>query len=162
MTRMHDTTTDHPDVITFPPLIYLAGLGLSVFARLLGRLPIVPKWTGNPRRKAGFALIAAGVGMAAWGARTFQEAETSISPHDPATALVESGPYQYTRNPIYIGMTAVYGGITLLLNNLWGVLLLPGVLTVMERGVIEREEAYLRAKFGDAYDEYTERIPRWL
>jgi protein-S-isoprenylcysteine O-methyltransferase Ste14 len=159
---MHDKSTDHPDVITFPPLIYLAGLGLSVFARLLGRLPITPKWLGRPRRKAGFALIAAGAGMAAWGARTFQEADTSISPHDPATTLVETGPYQYTRNPIYIGMTAVYSGITLLLNNLWGVLLLPGVLTAMERGIIEREEAYLRVKFGDAYDEYTERIPRWL
>lgn len=159
---MHDNATDHPDVITFPPLIYLAGLGLSLAAKLLGGLPITPKWLGRPRRKAGLGLIAAGVGMAIWGARTFQEAGTDISPHQPASALVEDGPYQYTRNPIYIGMTAVYSGITLLLNNLWGFLLLPGVLAVMQRGVIEREEAYLRAKFGDAYDEYTERIPRWL
>ena len=159
---MDHNTTDHPDVITFPPLIYVAGLGLSLAAKLLWRLPITPKWLSKPRRKAGFALIAAGAGMAIWGARTFREADTSISPHDPATTLVEDGPYQYTRNPIYIGMTAVYSGITLLLNNLWGFLLLPGVLTVMERGVIEREEAYLRAKFGDAYDEYTGRIPRWL
>ena len=159
---MDNHATDHPDVITFPPLIYLAGLGLSLAARLLGRLPIAPKWMRRPRRKAGIALIGAGVGMAIWGARTFQEAGTNISPHDPATALVEDGPYQYTRNPIYIGMTAVYSGITLLLNNLWGFLLLPGVLAVIQRGVIEREEAYLRATFGDAYDEYTERIPRWL
>ena len=159
---MDHNTTDHPDVITFPPLIYLAGLGLSLAARLLGRLSIAPKWLGRPRRKAGIALIGAGVGMAIWGVRTFQQAGTNISPHDPATTLVETGPYQYTRNPIYIGMTAAYSGITLLLNNLWGFLLLPGVLAVMQRGVIEREEAYLRATFGDAYDEYTERIPRWL
>jgi protein-S-isoprenylcysteine O-methyltransferase Ste14 len=159
---MDHNATDHPDVITFPPLIYLAGLGLSLAAKLLGRLPITPKWLGRPRRKAGIALIGAGVGMAIWGARTFQEAGTNISPHQPASALVEEGPYQYTRNPIYIGMTAVYSGITLLLNNLWGFLVLPGVLAVLERGVIEREETYLRATFGDAYDEYTERIPRWL
>jgi protein-S-isoprenylcysteine O-methyltransferase Ste14 len=159
---MDHNSTDHPDVITFPPLIYLAGLGLSLAAKLLVRLPITPKWLRRPRRKAGFALIATGIGVAAWGARTFQEADTSISPHDPATTLVESGPYEYTRNPIYIGMTAVYSGITLLLNNFWGFLLLPGVLVVVQRGVIEREEAHLRATFGDAYDEYTERIPRWL
>ena len=162
MSAMDHNATDHPDVITFPPLIYLAGLGLSLAARLLGRLPIAPKWLGKPRRKAGFALIAAGAGMAIWGARTFQKAGTNVSPHQPASALVEDGPYQYTRNPIYIGATAAYSGITLLLNNLWGFLVLPGVIAVMERGVIEREEAYLRAKFGDAYDEYTERIPRWL
>ena len=159
---MDHNTTDHPDVITFPPLIYLAGLGLSLAAKLLGRLPIAPKWLAKPRRQAGIALIGAGVGMAIWGARTFREAGTDISPHQPASTLVEEGPYQFTRNPIYIGMTAVYSGITLLLNNLWGFLLLPGVLTVVQRGVIEREEAYLRARFGDAYDAYTERIPRWL
>ncbi|HYI14933.1 MAG TPA: isoprenylcysteine carboxylmethyltransferase family protein [Thermomicrobiales bacterium] len=159
---MQDNATDHPDVITFPPLIYLAGMGLSLAAKLLWRMPITPKWLGRPRRKAGVALIAAGAGMAIWGARTFQEAGTNVSPHEPASALVEDGPYQFTRNPIYIGAAAAYSGVTLLFNNLWGFVLLPGVLAVVQRGVIEREEAYLRATFGGAYDEYTERIPRWL
>jgi protein-S-isoprenylcysteine O-methyltransferase Ste14 len=159
---MDHNVTDHPDVITFPPLIYLAGLGLSLAAKLVVRLPIAPKWLRKPRRKAGFTLIGAGVGMAIWGARTFQEAGTNVSPHQPASALVEDGPYQFTRNPIYIGATAAYSGITLLLNNLWGFVLLPGVLAVMQRGVIEREEAYLRATFGAPYDAYMERIPRWL
>lgn len=149
-------------MITHPPLIFGAGLGISILARLLRRLPIAPKWLAGPRRRAGVALIVGGVGTVIWGARTFQEAGTTISPHEPATALVESGPFQFSRNPLYLSLTSVYSGITLLLNNLWGFLLLPAVLAVVQRGVIEREEAHLRARFGDAYDEYTERIPRWL
>ncbi|MEX2315369.1 MAG: isoprenylcysteine carboxylmethyltransferase family protein [Thermomicrobiales bacterium] len=154
--------TDGPDAITFPPLIYLAGLGLSLVGRLCFRTPIAPKWLSRQRRKTGIALIAAGVATAIWGVRTFQEAGTNISVHQPATALVERGPFRYSRNPIYISMTAVYSGITLLLNNLWGFLLLPAVLAVVQRGVIEREEQHLRARFGDAYDDYTRRVPRWL
>ena len=75
---------------------------------------------------------------------------------------MERGPYRYTRNPIYLGGSAVYTGITLLLNNLWGILLLPVSTVILQRGVIEREEQYLRDRFGDDYDAFTERVPRWL
>jgi protein-S-isoprenylcysteine O-methyltransferase Ste14 len=159
---MDRNATGGPNVIVFPPLIPLAGLGLSLVARLVRRAPIVPGWLAGPRKRLGVTLIAAGFGIAGWGALTFQRADTSVSVHDPATTLVEDGPYRYTRNPIYVGGSAVYTGITLLLNNLWGIVLLPVVITVLQRGVIEREERYLRARFGEAYDAYTERVPRWL
>jgi protein-S-isoprenylcysteine O-methyltransferase Ste14 len=160
---MRHDASDRPDVITFPPLIYLGAIVLAQVARLIFfPLRITPRWLAGPRRKAGFGLIAAGVGVMAWGAGTFQKAGTNISTHQPALTLVEEGPYRYTRNPIYIGMTAAYSGITLLLNNLWGIILLPALLTFMERNVIEREEEHLRSRFGAAYDEFTERIPRWL
>ena len=159
---MHHRSPDAPDVIAFPPLIFAAGLGLSLVGRLLRRTPIAPDGWAGPRKGVAVALIAAGLGLMGWSARTFRQAETSVSVHQPATALVESGPFRYTRNPIYLGTSAVYSGVTLLLNNLWGFLLLPAVLAVVQRGVIEREEAHLRARFGDAYDDYTERVPRWL
>lgn len=159
---MQHTSPDAPNVITFPPLIPLAGLGLSLIGRMLHRVPLMPDRLAGPRKLAGVASIAAGAATAAWSARTFQQAGTDISPHQPATTLVESGPFRYTRNPIYLGGSAVYTGITLLLNNLWGVLLLPVVLAVLQRGVIEREEEHLRARFGDDYAAYTERVPRWL
>jgi protein-S-isoprenylcysteine O-methyltransferase Ste14 len=159
---MQHDQTEGPDVITIPPLIPLAGLGLSLVARMLWKLPILPRWLSGPRKRFGIALIAGGFLTGLWGARTFQEAGTHLNPEHAATALVESGPFQYTRNPIYIGMSAIYSGITLLLNNMWGVLLLPAVIAAFQRGVIEREEAHMRARFGDAYEEYTERVPRWL
>jgi protein-S-isoprenylcysteine O-methyltransferase Ste14 len=162
MAEMLHRAPDAPNVITFPPLILLAGLGLSLIARMVRKAPLAPEGMAGPRKVLGGALIAAGCATAAWSARTFQQAGTDISPHQPATALVESGPFRYTRNPIYLGGSAVYTGITLLLNNLWGIVLLPVITTVLQRGVIEREEQHLHARFGDDYDDYTRRVPRWL
>ncbi len=159
---MNHDPHDGPDVITLPPLIFLAGLGLSIVGRMIRRLPILPTWLAGPRRKAGIWLIIGGFATAFWSARTFKQADTTINPHEQASVLVDSGPFEYSRNPIYVGASAVFSGISLLLNNLWGFLILPGVLAVVQRGVIEREEAHLRARFGEAYEAYTERVPRWF
>ncbi len=89
-------------------------------------------------------------------------AGTSVAPGKPSTALVEDGPFQYSRNPLYLTLTAFYLGINLLRNNRWGVMLLPALLKALQIGVIEREEEYLRQRFGDDYRAFTERVPRWL
>jgi protein-S-isoprenylcysteine O-methyltransferase Ste14 len=59
-------------------------------------------------------------------------------------------------------MTLLYAGIASIVNSLWAMLLLPVVLTVITRGVIEREERYLERKFGDEYVSYKKRVRRWL
>jgi protein-S-isoprenylcysteine O-methyltransferase Ste14 len=59
-------------------------------------------------------------------------------------------------------MALLYVGITLLVNTVWPLLLLPFVLAVVQRGVIEREERYLEQKFGDKYMSYKSRVRRWL
>jgi protein-S-isoprenylcysteine O-methyltransferase Ste14 len=88
--------------------------------------------------------------------------ETNASPYKPSTSIVTSGPYRFTRNPIYVGFTLMYLGLSIFANALWPVLLLPGVITMMRRGVIEREEAYLERKFGEEYLSYKERVRRWI
>jgi protein-S-isoprenylcysteine O-methyltransferase Ste14 len=80
----------------------------------------------------------------------------------PVTALVSVGPYQFTRNPIYIGLVLVYFGLSIILTSLWALLLLIPVLIILQRYVIAREETYLEKKFGEAYRNYKERVPRWL
>jgi len=67
-----------------------------------------------------------------------------------------------TRNPIYIGFTLLYFGIAILATSIWMLLLLVPLLIVLQRGVVEREEAYLETKFGEAYEKYQARVPRWL
>ena len=69
----------------------------------------------------------------------------------PTTAIVERGPYRFTRNPMYLAMAFAYVGLSLLFNNLWALALLPAVLLVIDVFVIRREERYLIAKFGDSY-----------
>lgn len=73
-----------------------------------------------------------------------------------------SGPYRFTRNPMYLSMTMIYLGITLLTNMLWPLLLLPFVIVVLQAAVIRREEKYLKEAFGEAYEAYCNRVRRWF
>jgi protein-S-isoprenylcysteine O-methyltransferase Ste14 len=89
-------------------------------------------------------------------------AGTDVRPDKPTTSLVIEGPYHFTRNPIYLGFTLAYGGIAALASSLWAALLLPFVLVVMQRGVIDREEHYLERIFGEKYVQYKNRVGRWI
>jgi protein-S-isoprenylcysteine O-methyltransferase Ste14 len=106
--------------------------------------------------------VAIGFALAALSARNFRLAGTSVVPGEPSTALVETGPYRFTRNPIYIGFVLAYFGLSIMLTSLWVLLLLIPVLMVLQRGVVEREEDYLEQQFGDGYRKYKVRVPRWL
>lgn len=94
--------------------------------------------------------------------REMRRANTSINPSLPSTALVTEGPYRFTRNPIYLSLTLLYTGIGLLANSLWAMLLLPVLIQIINRGVIEREERYLETTFGKRYRDYASRVGRWL
>ena len=56
----------------------------------------------------------------------------------------------------------LYGGISLIVNTVWPIVVLPAVLMVVHYGVISREERYLERKFGDVYQQYRARVRRWL
>jgi protein-S-isoprenylcysteine O-methyltransferase Ste14 len=145
-------------LIAPPPLIYLgsllAGLGLD---RLIP-MPRLPRGL----RALGLPVLAAGVTLAAWFFTTMRHAGTPVDPRQAPTKLVEEGPFAITRNPGYLGMALVYGGVSLLTGSRWPLLLLPGVLATVDRGVIEREEAYLQQRFGASYAGYRSRVRRWL
>ena len=85
-----------------------------------------------------------------------------MDPSLPATAVVTSGPYRLSRNPLYVGLALVYFGLTLALDSWWGIVLLVAVLIVMHRGVIQREERYLEQKFGDGYRQYRSTVRRYI
>jgi protein-S-isoprenylcysteine O-methyltransferase Ste14 len=92
----------------------------------------------------------------------FRRAETSMIPFKPSTALVVSGPYRFTRNPMYVGMAALYVALAVALGLIWALILLPIVIVAVDRLVIAREEPYLERTFGDEYREYKQRVRRWL
>ena len=109
-----------------------------------------------------YVLVAAGLGWMAWGIVTFRRAKTGIYPTSAASQIVRHGPYRYGRNPMYLGMTAVYWGVTLWLDTLWALLIFPLVIILLLRFVIAREERYLRDAFASDYDAYTRSVSRWL
>ncbi len=156
---MKDATRDNAGVIAPPPLIYALTLVLSLLLHQRLPLPLVPR---RARKLLGGILIGGAVVPAILAVRNMRRVGTHVDPTQPTTSLIVEGPYRFTRNPIYLGMTLLYTGIAVLANTLWAILLLPGVLFVMTRGVIEREEAYLTQKFGEQYVAYKAKVRRWL
>lgn len=156
---MSNNISDTPQVIIFPPLLYVAALLLALLVNILYPLPSLPRALtlalGSVSTVSAFALLVAAV-------RAMRQAGTNINPNQPTTTLVAQGPFHFSRNPMYVGFTLLYAGITLLANLVLAMLLLPIVLVVLRYGVIAREEQYLERKFGAEYLAYKSRVRRWI
>jgi len=150
---------DKPGIVAPPPFIYLGAL---IFGLLLNRrLPIgfLPRGIA---RGLGWSLLGAGALLLVWFEWAMWQADTSSNPYKPVKHIATQGPFRYTRNPGYLSMAMIYTAIASLANALWAILLLPGALLVIQRGVIEREERYLERKFGEEYLRYKARVRRWI
>ena len=134
----------------------IAGFGLN----WLFPLPFVPP--SLPRAWIGLVLFLAGIFLAAWSARTFRKAHTNVLTSQSASTIVITGPYGFSRNPIYVGMFLGLGGFAIAFNTLWFLAVLIAMVFVIRFGVIAREEIYLESKFGTRYLEYKARVRRWL
>ena len=103
-----------------------------------------------------------GVALMGWASSVMKRQGTTVIPWVQVDALVTSGPFAISRNPIYLGDALVYLGITVAFGSWWPVLGLPVAVVVMRRYVIDREEAYLTERFGPAYTTYAGRVRRWV
>jgi len=158
MSERHDPPPPRP--IGFPPLIYAATLLLAFGLQWIHPLRFLPGrlglWVGLP-------FVAAGVWLAIGARRTFDRAGTTVHPYEAATALVTTGPFRFSRNPMYLAMVVAYlGAGVLMMNSLWALFLLAPLVAVIQLGVIAGEERFLEAAFGDAYRDYRARVRRWL
>jgi protein-S-isoprenylcysteine O-methyltransferase Ste14 len=150
---------DKAGVVAPPPVIYLGAL---VFGLLLNRRFPIAFLPRKIARSLGWPLLSAGVLLMGWFEWAMRHAGTPTNPYKPVSHSATEGPFSYTRNPAYLGMTMIYTGIAGLANALWAILMLPGALLVIQRGVIEREERYLERKFGEEYLHYKARVRRWI
>lgn len=80
----------------------------------------------------------------------------------PTNALVTTGPYRFTRNPIYLGFLLIYLGFTFLAGSLWGIVISPFLVWTVTHAIIHAEEEYLEKKFEDQYREYSSQVRRWI
>lgn len=151
--------TDNPGVLIWPPFLYGASVILIIALNWLWPLPLPFKsaifWLG-------IALLSLGIALDAWGSLTFRKQGTNINPSRPSTALVKSGPFRFSRNPIYLAALLMFLGLSLVLNNGWGILAIIPLQLLMHYGVILREERYLKAKFGESYRLYCSAVRRYL
>lgn len=117
---------------------------------------------GNIARMIGVALGIVAIIFSLAAATQFWRAKTPMMPYKATSAIIDSGPFAISRNPLYLAMTVGYVAVSLFFNTAWPLFVLPLVLVVMYRGVIAREELYLEQKFGERYVQYMTRVRRWI
>lgn len=154
---------DHPDVIMLPPLILLIVLAIAIALEWVAGLHFLPpmSWSGWSLY-AGLLLVVAAFALGGWALLTFAAVGTNASPHEPALHLALSGPYRFTRNPMYLGFLLLLVGVSLIFSLEWGLILAPVLAVILHYGVVLREERYLTEKFGQPYRDFVGRTRRWL
>jgi protein-S-isoprenylcysteine O-methyltransferase Ste14 len=148
-------------VIARPPLVFLSAVLLGLASDHLLPLSFAFPEADIVGVIAG-SLILIGLALAAAGIRNFSRAETPVPTNQPTRAVVTTGIHGWTRNPIYLGMFLIYGGIGVAARSPWTLVLTLPLAVTIRYGVVAREEAYLERRFGDAYRDYKARVRRWL
>lgn len=152
---------DSPGVRFPAPFIFLGVLLLALAAEQVVALGSfgIDRWL---LVATGALLVVAGAAMMLAAAWLFRRLDTGVQPSQPTTVIATTGPYRWTRNPMYLGMALTYAGLAIGLDGPIAFALLPLVLIAIQTQVIAREERYLDAKFGDDYRRYKAGVRRWL
>jgi protein-S-isoprenylcysteine O-methyltransferase Ste14 len=144
--------------LRFPPFAYpiLAVLACGLL-RWAGFAPTSPVQVG-----VGFGVLAAGIAGMVWAVVSQVRADTSPNPYTAAVVLVMSGPYRWSRNPIYVGDLLVIVGAALVLTQAWAIFLAIPCFLGLRRVVVHFEEPHLTERFGATYIAYKARTRRWV
>ena len=153
-------TADTANVIVRPPIAWALAVVAGLALNWLMPLPFLPAVVSAAWLGAIVFVLA--LVLVAWAITTMTRAGSNVPTNLPSTTIVETGPYRFTRNPIYLGMVLGLIALAVAFNDLWLLMTLVPFALVIRYGVITREEAYLERKFGDVYRGYRSRVRRWL
>ena len=142
-----------------PPLVYLGAIALGLLLHFAWPVRLVPPVASVP---LGAAAVLAAVALFIYAVRTFRNAGTPVPGNRPTTAIVRTGPYRYSRNPIYLSFSLLQLGVACWVNSLWLLVTLIPAVTLMSAVVIPREERYLETRFPSDYVAYRASVRRWL
>ncbi|WP_116367529.1 methyltransferase family protein [Parahaliea mediterranea] len=145
--------------VIYPPMWLVIGV-ITIFA--LNEFLSGPRFTGAYSWLAGGALLVAGLAMLVIAGGLFQRAGTDMIPFRKVSALVTTGVYAYSRNPMYLGMALVLAGTAVTVGASTALLVPPAFMAIIEWRYIRPEEAMLRGLFPDDYPAYCARVRRWL
>lgn len=142
-----------------PPTYFYAAIGLMIaLAVLLPGARVLPV----PWNFLGLVPLFAGVGFAFWAEREFKHYGTTVIPFEPSSVLVTTGAFQYTRNPMYVGFILALTGIALLLRSLTPFVVIPVFAVLITAVFIRAEEHMLQEEFGQEFQEYRQKVRRWI
>ena len=161
--RLDDQAAPVPDSANIglarPPVIYLSAIALGVVIHFVWPVPLIPSAIATP---VGVVGTLAAVALFVYAVRTFKAAGTPVPGNLPTTTIVRSGPYRFSRNPIYLAFSLFQLAIAVWVNSPWLILTLVAAVAVMSLVVIPREERYLEARFPSEYSAYRSSVRRWF
>lgn len=149
-----------PLLMVPPPLMFGAAFGLS--AALQQAVPVGLDPVPALLRHGGTILLSAGILIALTLAASFLMRRTTLNPFAEPSTFIATGPYRFSRNPMYLGLVIAYVGGILLYGSLWPLLALAAPVAALSRTVVPYEEARMRLRFGDSYDAYCASVRRWI
>lgn len=152
-------TPDAPGMLVRPPILLLGSIALGLILQAVWPIRFVP---AALTMIVGAPLVGLSLVLFTFSVKKFRAAGTGIRAHEPTTVIVISGPYRFSRNPIYLSFALLQIGLAIWVNNAWFLAALIPLLTIIRYGVISREEAYLERKFGEEYLRYKRSVRRWL
>jgi protein-S-isoprenylcysteine O-methyltransferase Ste14 len=159
VTTDNDPDDKGPGIRFPPPLIFLFAIGPGYYIH--SRLPLTIG-DASAIMFAGWVVVTMALIVILVTARSFRRANTSIEPWHPASSIITSGIYRFSRNPIYLAYCWATIGIGMILNSWWVVAsFIPAAILIL-LFIIKREEVYLEAKFGEQYLRYKSNVRRWL
>src|SRR2546425_7780645 len=142
-----------------PPLVYLTSLVTGALIHLATPFPLLPKSLAAP---LGAFLVVVAIALFSYSVAKFRAAGTRVPARKPTTVIVQTGPYRFSRNPIYLAFSLLQLGIAIWVNSLWLLATLVGAVALIHCVVIRREEQYLERRFGAQYLNYKASVRRWL
>jgi protein-S-isoprenylcysteine O-methyltransferase Ste14 len=152
-----------PGAMRFPPPVaFLAGLAAGFSLQYFYPAQLVSAPNATYAKLLGILLLGFGVGLSALAIWTFRRASTTVRPDRASTALVTSGPFRFTRNPMYLGLSLIHAAVSFMANALWPLVFLLPVVAFIRYYVIAREERHLLSRFGGEYHAYLRSVRRWF
>jgi protein-S-isoprenylcysteine O-methyltransferase Ste14 len=151
--------TDRAEVKILPQIVLATALGLQALVVFLFPTRFIPNAVALA---AGAAVIAASVALVLLAVREIKRAGTAFDSRKPTTAIVATGVYRFTRNPVYFSMMLLVVGVGLMLNSPLALLLAIPTGSALCLTAIRPEERYLEGKFEHEYRAYRDAVPRWL
>lgn len=148
-----------PNTIAWPPIIAAIAVIMSLLAELFYKLPFPD---GPAYRSIGMLIVVFVIALDLWSIMTLRAAHTTVMPTRKSTNLVTSGPFRFSRNPIYVGNILLLLGLSLIFSNVWFVLFAMLAAFAIQKFAIDREELHLLALFGAEYEAYCRRVRRWI
>jgi len=150
---------DKANAVVLPPVLFVVALFLGLLMEYMVPMPVLPR---TPARWLGILLILGSLPIGLSAIRELFKANTALDVRKPTTVIVKTGPFRFSRNPIYIALILFYLGIALLIDSFWVCLLVVPAVAILRIGVIRREESYLEQKFGEDYRRYRAVVRRWI